>query len=207
MDRPIPTMTSTTSPIFTSGDIHQHRWTGGDDRHRHVRPLRCRQRARSGIHGRQQWHRTRKSEPAGIRKKVLFVQRIDGYGQPNEDFAAGSGQQPERRIRSPNPGDALLTPLGCGTTLGTSTSTAFVWQRYVNHTAQFLDTTAGAATPATLDQLSCSNTGWTSVPAPPVLTPTSTPATCGDFGYDAATCGSDLVTTNYVYEFGEETSR
>jgi hypothetical protein len=140
--------------------------------------------------------------PAGINKKVLFVQgsmdmanlmRI-ALQDPANNQSAGYGQ--------PNAGDALPTPAGCGTTLGNSTSTAFVWQRYVNHTAQFLDATAGALTPAILDQLSCSNSGWTSVPAAPVLTPTSTLATCGDFGYNPATCGGDLVSTNYVYEFG-----
>jgi hypothetical protein len=139
--------------------------------------------------------------PAGINKKVLFVQgsmdmanlmRIS-LQDPNNNQSAGYGP--------PNPGDALPTPFNCGTTLGTSTSTAFAWQRYVNHTAQFLDTTAGAVTPAILDQLSCSNTGWTSVSAPPVLAPTSTPSTCEDFGYPA-NCGSDQILTNYVYEFG-----
>jgi hypothetical protein len=113
---------------------------------------------------------------------------------PANNQSAGYGQ--------PNPGDALPSPAGCGTTLGNSTSTVYVWQRYVNHTAQFLDTTAGSPAPAILDQLSCRNSGWTSVPAPPVLAPVSTPGTCGDFGYDPATCGSDLVATNYVYEFG-----
>jgi hypothetical protein len=140
--------------------------------------------------------------PAGINKKVLFVQgsmdmanlmRI-ALRDPNDNQSAGYGQ--------PNQADALAAPIGCGTTLGNSTSSAFVWQRYVNHTAQFLDTTTGAVTPSILDQLTCANTGWTSVPGPPVLAPVSTPATCGDFGYDPATCGSDLVATNYVYEFG-----
>ena len=37
--------------------------------------------------------------------------------------------------------------------------------------------------------------------APPVLTPTSIFATCGDFGYPVG-CGADLIGTNYVYEFG-----
>ena len=52
-----------------------------------------------------------------------------------------------------------------------------MWQRYVNHTAQFLDTTAGAATPGLLDQLSCANTGWTSVVSS-LLTPTSILSGC-----------------------------
>jgi hypothetical protein len=139
--------------------------------------------------------------PAGINKKVLFVQgsmdmanlmRISRQN-PADIQSAGYDQ--------PDAGDALPTPLGCGTTPPNSTSTAYVWQRYVNHTAQFLDTTAGAVTPAVLDQLSCANSGWTSVAASPVP-PTSTLGTCGAFGYDPATCGSDLVATNYVYEFG-----
>lgn len=141
-------------------------------------------------------------DPAGINKRVLFVQgsadmatlmrisRVD----PSDPESAGYGP--------PAPGDALPSPALCGTSLGTSTSSAFVWQRYVNHSAQFLDTTAGAVTPAILDQLTCANSGWTSAPAPPVLAPTSILATCGDFGYDPVTCGADLVATNYVYEFG-----
>jgi hypothetical protein len=141
-------------------------------------------------------------DPAGINKKVLFVQgsmdmanlmRIS-LQDPTDTDSAGYDQ--------PVPGDALPSPVGCGTTLARSTSTAFVWQRYLNHTAQFLDTTAGSVAPAILDQLTCSNSGWTSVPAPPVLTPTNTFGSCGDFGYDPATCGTDAVTTNYVYEFG-----
>ncbi|MBZ4418495.1 hypothetical protein [Myxococcus sp. RHSTA-1-4] len=139
--------------------------------------------------------------PAGINKRVLFVQgsadmanlmrisRLD----PADPASAGYGP--------PASGDALPSPQLCGTSLNTSTSSAYVWQRYVNHSAQFLDMTAGAATPAILDRLSCANSGWTSVAAPPVLVPTSILSTCVDFGYPNS-CGGDQVLTNYVYEFG-----
>ena len=38
----------------------------------------------------------------------------------------------------PDPGDGLFAPAWCGTLLETSRRAAYVWQRYVNHTAQFL---------------------------------------------------------------------
>jgi hypothetical protein len=140
-------------------------------------------------------------DPAGINKKILFVQgssdmaNLMRISRRVANDAASAGYGP------PVPGDGLLPAANCGTSLNTSTSTPYVWQRYVNHSAQFLDVTAGAATPAVLDQLTCANTGWTSVAAPPVLTPTSILATCGDFGYPVG-CGADLIATNYVYEFG-----
>ncbi len=139
-------------------------------------------------------------DPRGINKKILFVQgsmdmvnllRIT-RADPTDADSAGYDQ--------PAAGDALPSPANCGATVSDAQSTAWIWQRYVNHTAQFLDTTAGATTPAILDQLTCGSTGWASVPSPPILTPTSTPATCTDFGYPS--CGGDAVNTNYVYEFG-----
>ena len=75
-----------------------------------------------------------------------------------------------------------------------------MWQRYVNHTAQFLDTTAGAATPGLLDQLTCANTGWTSV-ASSLFAPTSIlPAV--ETSATPRGAVETKINTNYVYEFG-----
>jgi hypothetical protein len=138
---------------------------------------------------------------AGINKKVLFVQGSSDMTALMRISRRVAAVPQSAGYGPPAPGDALPAPATCGTTMAASTSSDFVWQRYINHTAQFLDTTAGAATPAILDQLTCANTSWASVPAPPVLAPTNVLATCGAFGYPAM-CGGDQIAANYVYEFG-----
>ena len=150
--------------------------------------------------GRSNWFQLANQNPAGINKTVLFVQGSADMTNLMRVAKLVSSDPASAGYGAPDPGDGLLPPASCGTALDLSASSAYVWQRYVNHSAQFLDTTAGSLTPAILDQLTCANTAWTSVPAQ-VLPPTSVLGTCGDFGYGAM-CGDDRVDENYVYEFG-----
>jgi hypothetical protein len=142
--------------------------------------------------------------PFGINKKILFVQGSADMTTLMRNSRLVAAVPQSAGYGPPDPGNALPAAATCGTSLATSTSSAYVWQRHVNHTAQFLDTTAGTVPPSTLDQLTCANTAWTTAAAVP-LAPTAVLATCAAFGYpDTALqpCGSDQVNANYVYEFG-----
>ena len=153
--------------------------------------------------GRSNWFQLPNLDPAGINKKVLFVQGSSDMANLMRVSKLVSTDPASAGYGGPDDGDGLLPPASCGASLALSASSAYVWQRYVNHTAQFLDTTAGATMPGVLEQLTCANTGWTSV-ASSLLTPTHVLGSCEEFGY-GPNCGSDNVGENYVYEFGNGT--